>query len=84
MDAVASRVKRVGAGWESQLSIAADGLISRITMFELCEAFYSLPRYAPCRHAGPRRPPRQRRTQSAPARPPPSVGRARGCGCAPK
>ncbi len=43
MDAVASRVKRVGAGWESQLSIAADGLISRITMFELCEAFYSLP-----------------------------------------
>ena len=43
MDAVASRVKRVGAGWESQLSIAADGVISRITMFELCEAFYSLP-----------------------------------------
>ena len=42
MDAVASRVKRVAAGWETQLSIAADGVISRITVFELCEAFYSL------------------------------------------
>ena len=55
MDAVASRVKRVGAGWESQLSIAADGLISRITMFELCEAFYSLPpvRTVPARGHSP-------------------------------
>ena len=55
MDAVASRVKRVGAGWESQLSIAADGLISRITMFELCEAFYSLPpvRTVPARGPAP-------------------------------
>lgn len=42
MDAVASRVKRVAAGWETQLSIAVDGLISRLTIFELCEAFYSL------------------------------------------
>jgi DNA-binding transcriptional LysR family regulator len=42
MDAVASRVKRVAAGWETQLSIAADGVISRLTIFELCEAFYSL------------------------------------------
>jgi DNA-binding transcriptional LysR family regulator len=42
MDAVASRVKRVAAGWETQLSIAVDGVISRITVFELCEAFYAL------------------------------------------
>jgi DNA-binding transcriptional LysR family regulator len=42
MDAVASRVKRVAAGWETQLSIAVDGVVSRITVFELCEAFYSL------------------------------------------
>jgi len=42
MEAVASRVKRVAAGWETQLSIAADGVISRLTIFELCEAFYSL------------------------------------------
>ena len=43
MDAVASRVKRVAAGWESQLSIAVDGSLSDLTMFELCEAFYALP-----------------------------------------
>src|SRR5450631_443408 len=42
MDAVASRVKRVAAGWETQLSIAVDGVVSRITVFELCESFYSL------------------------------------------
>ena len=42
MDAVANRVKRVATGWETQLSIAADGVISRLTMFELCEAFYAL------------------------------------------
>ena len=49
MDAVASRVKRVAAGWETQLSIAVDGVISRITVFELCESFYSLapPRTTP-------------------------------------
>lgn len=42
MDAVANRVKRVATGWESQLSIAVDGVVSRLTMFELCESFYSL------------------------------------------
>ncbi|MEO8280133.1 MAG: LysR substrate-binding domain-containing protein [Ideonella sp.] len=42
MQAVAHRVKRVATGWESQLCIAVDGVISRVTMFELCEAFYSL------------------------------------------
>ena len=42
MDAVAHRVKRVASGWETQLTVAADGVISRLTMFELCEAFYAL------------------------------------------
>ncbi len=40
-DAVAQRVKRVATGWEPQLTIAADALIARDTLFELCEAFYA-------------------------------------------
>jgi DNA-binding transcriptional LysR family regulator len=42
MDAVANRVRRVAAGWETQLTVAVDGVISRITVFELCESFYAL------------------------------------------
>lgn len=42
MDAVANRVRRVSCGWETQLTVAADGIISRITLFELCEAFFAL------------------------------------------
>ncbi|MES1162499.1 MAG: LysR family transcriptional regulator, partial [Rhizobacter sp.] len=42
MDAVANRVKRVATGWETQLSIAVEGVVSRLTMFELCESFYAL------------------------------------------
>lgn len=42
MDAVANRVRRVSTGWETQLTIAADGVVSRLTLFELCEAFYAL------------------------------------------
>ena len=42
MEAVASRVKRVATGWETQLTLAVDGVISRLTLFELCEAFYAL------------------------------------------
>ncbi len=42
MEAVASRVKRVATGWETELTIAVDGVISRLTVFELCEAFYAL------------------------------------------
>jgi len=42
MDAVANRVKRVATGWETQLTIAVDGVISPITVFELCEAFFAL------------------------------------------
>ena len=43
VDAVANRVKRVATGWETQLTVAVDGTISRVTLFEICEAFYALP-----------------------------------------
>jgi molybdate transport repressor ModE-like protein len=42
IDAVANRVKRVATGWESQLTIAIDTIISKPTMMELCESFFSL------------------------------------------
>jgi len=42
IDAVANRVRRVATGWETQLTIAADGVLSRLTLLELCEAFYAL------------------------------------------
>lgn len=42
IDAVANRVKRVATGWESQLTIAVDTVISKNTMMELCESFFSL------------------------------------------
>ncbi len=38
---MAQRVKRVATGWEPQLTIAADAIIARSTLFELCEAFYA-------------------------------------------
>lgn len=41
LDAVARRVKRVATGWEPELTIAADAVIARATLFELCEAFYA-------------------------------------------
>jgi DNA-binding transcriptional LysR family regulator len=41
IDAVANRVRRVACGWETQLTIAADGVVSRPTLFELVEAFYA-------------------------------------------
>jgi DNA-binding transcriptional LysR family regulator len=40
--AVANRVRRVASGWETQLSVAVDDVISRLTLFELCDAFYAL------------------------------------------
>jgi DNA-binding transcriptional LysR family regulator len=68
MDAVANRVKRVATGWETQLSIAVDGVISRLTMFELCESFYAL-----CASAqGPK--PRASAKQAADADDPPGPG----------
>jgi DNA-binding transcriptional LysR family regulator len=47
MDAVANRVKRVATGWETQLSIAVDDVVSRSTMLDLCAAFYSATAPAP-------------------------------------
>ena len=40
--AVSNRVRRVATGWETQLTLAVDGVISQTTLFELCEAFYAL------------------------------------------
>ncbi len=42
IDAVANRVKRVATGWETQLTVAVDGVMSRLTVFELCEAFFAI------------------------------------------
>ena len=42
IDAVANRVKRVATGWESQLTIAVDTVISKSTVMELCDSFFSL------------------------------------------
>ncbi len=42
IDAIAHRVKRVATGWEPQLTIAIDTIISRTTVMELCESFFSL------------------------------------------
>lgn len=41
LDAVARRVQRIATGWEPQLTIAVDSLISKRTMLELCEAFFT-------------------------------------------
>ncbi len=42
IDAVANRVKRVATGWEPELTIALDTIISKTTVMELCESFFSL------------------------------------------
>lgn len=42
IDAVAHRVKRVATGWESQFTVAVDGVIDPSTVMELCEAFLAL------------------------------------------
>ena len=42
LDAVANRVKRVATGWEPQLTLSVDSIISRTTVMELCEAFFAL------------------------------------------
>ncbi|MEO7152569.1 MAG: LysR family transcriptional regulator, partial [Burkholderiaceae bacterium] len=41
-DAVANRVRRVATGWETQLTVVADDVISRPTLFDLCERFYAI------------------------------------------
>src|SRR3954467_1796013 len=42
IDAVANRVRRVATGWESQLTIAVDTVISCATVMELSQAFFEL------------------------------------------
>jgi DNA-binding transcriptional LysR family regulator len=42
VDAVANRVKRVATGWEAVLTVAADSVISRNVLMELCEGFLAL------------------------------------------
>lgn len=42
IDAVANRVRRVATGWEPQLTLAVDSVISRTAMLDLCEAFYAI------------------------------------------
>jgi DNA-binding transcriptional LysR family regulator len=42
IDAMANRVKRVATGWESQITIAVDGVISKSVVMELCESFFAL------------------------------------------
>ena len=42
IDAVANRVRRVATGWEPQLTIALDSIVSRPTVMELCEGFFAL------------------------------------------
>ncbi|KPF50709.1 LysR family transcriptional regulator [beta proteobacterium AAP121] len=39
MDAVANRVRRVASGWETQLSISVEDILSVPTVFELVQAF---------------------------------------------
>lgn len=39
IEAMANRVKRVATGWETQLTISVDGVISKATMMELCDNF---------------------------------------------
>jgi DNA-binding transcriptional LysR family regulator len=41
IDAVANRVKRIATGWESQLTLAVDGVITKSTVMELCENFFA-------------------------------------------
>jgi DNA-binding transcriptional LysR family regulator len=38
-EAVANRVRRVASGWETQLSIMVDDIVSQATLFDLVEAF---------------------------------------------
>lgn len=42
MDAVANRVQRVASGWETQLTIAVDGIVRQAPLFDLMNAFYAL------------------------------------------
>lgn len=51
MDAVASRVQRIASGWEAQLAISVEDILSQQTVFELVEAFCGV-----CHGGGPAAP----------------------------
>lgn len=42
LDAVANRVRRVATGWETQLTLALDGILAPSAIYDLVEAFYAL------------------------------------------
>lgn len=42
LDAVANRVRRVATGWETQLTLAVDGIVAPSAVYDLVEAFYAL------------------------------------------
>jgi len=42
IDAVANRVRRVATGWEPQLTLAVDSVISKSTLMELVDRFFAL------------------------------------------
>ncbi len=52
MDAVANRVRRVANGWETQLAISVEDILSVPTMFELVQAFCELCDGAEIPHSG--------------------------------
>ncbi|MDP1902101.1 MAG: LysR family transcriptional regulator [Rubrivivax sp.] len=52
MDAVANRVRRVASGWETQLSISVEDIVSVPTVFELVQAFCEV-RASPDDREGP-------------------------------
>jgi DNA-binding transcriptional LysR family regulator len=41
-DGVANRIKRIATGWESQFTIAIDGVLNSGPLLELCEQFFLL------------------------------------------
>ena len=78
IEAVASRVKRIATGWESQLGIAFDDVVSRSTMLDLCSAFYSeCAVQARAGRAGASEPPIASASAAASAAPPPTRLRLR-------
>jgi DNA-binding transcriptional LysR family regulator len=53
MDAVANRVRRVASGWETQLSIGIEDIVSMPVIFELMQSFCELREPASSTAAGP-------------------------------
>ncbi len=62
-DAVANRVRRVASGWETQLAISIDDILSTPTVFELVQAFCEV-RDQPAEPAMPGGPPTRLRLRN--------------------